>query len=129
MFIRFDSRWHIIGALILTFRDSLIEAAVILSDTKWDHVGVVWNRDMSSLQVFIDGELKNDQTVSLPLLTNVSIVVHSSASEGINKISYEQFTISIIVLSSFFGWFSFCVLLTRHLFPVIITLWCNYIHS
>ena len=37
---------------------------------------------MSSLQVFIDGELKNKQTVSLPSLTNGSVAVHSSASEG-----------------------------------------------
>ena len=43
---------------------------------------MVWNSVTSSLQVFIDGELKNGQTVSLPTLTDKSIAVHSTASEG-----------------------------------------------
>ena len=64
------------------FSDDLLQAVVILSDTKWDHVAVVWNSDMSSLQVFVNGELRAEQTVTLPSLTNGSVAVHSTASEG-----------------------------------------------
>ena len=37
---------------------------------------------MSSIKVFIDGELKNGMTVSLPFQANGSMAVHSNASEG-----------------------------------------------
>ena len=66
----------------LVFSDNLLQAAVILSDMRWDHVAVVWNTDISSLQVFVNGEIKDGQTVSLPTLTNGSIAVHSTASDG-----------------------------------------------
>ena len=66
----------------LVFSDKLSQAGVILSDMKWDHVAVVWNSDTSSLQVFVNGELKDGQSVSVPPLTNGSIAVTSMASEG-----------------------------------------------
>ena len=77
-----DTRQQVIGVMILPFRESLLETTIILSDTKWVHVGVIWNYDMSSVRVLIDGELKNDLVVSSLLLSNGSVAVHSNALEG-----------------------------------------------
>ena len=52
---------------------------------------------MSSIKLFIDGELKNDMTVSLPFLANGSMNVHSNASEG--NVLYVNFTVSFAVFS------------------------------
>ena len=72
----------------VSFSDDLLEAAVILSDTKWDHVGVVWNSE--TLQLFVDGELNRHQAISMPSLTTGSIALYSSSPEG--KSDNTQYT-------------------------------------
>ena len=60
----------------------MFETEILLKETKWFHIAVVWDSNMSSLTVYINGEMTMEQTISLPTFTFGDVFVNSSGTEG-----------------------------------------------
>lgn len=74
---------HISPEISVEIEDELFETEILLKETKWFHIAVVWDSNMSSLTVYINGETTMDQTVSLPTFTFGDVFVYSSGTEGV----------------------------------------------